>query len=411
MSASNEAELLVSRMLQPAVDGQRYAIYDRLREIAPVHQTSNALLSGWYIISGYANCKAVLTAKETMNNEHVLRLMNVEGDGAYSRMNRTWMEYQNVMADHDRIRRLFFSHFTPRAVEAHRQKVRELVTMLLDSLAGRESFDVISEFAFPLPSMVIASLLGIPLTDMARFQEMMDQYLEATAMVKALDEETKARRDAISEELIEFFRGYLDERRRNPTGDLISKLGEASPAAGVSDEELLAQFVFVLIAGHSTTADMIGNAMVGLEKHPGQIALLNNGTVPMKDAIPEFLRYDSSLEVGTRYFNESMNVGGIKIAAGSCALLLLHSAHRDPAMFVEPDRLDLTRKAALQAFPFGGGHYFCLGSGLAKIELEEALGALVKRYPKFRILDLAWQGGLVSHGPSRLIIEGTGAVS
>ena len=124
----------------------------------------------------------------------------------------------------------------------------------------------------------------------------------------------------------------------------------------------------------------------------------------MHDAINEFLRSDSSLEVGTRCFSAPMELAGKTIPAGARALLMFHSAHRDPDVFDDPDRLDLRRKTPQPAFPFGGGRYFCLGSALSRIEMEEALSALMERYPSYHIVDLEWQGGLVSHGPKRLVI-------
>lgn len=404
MAADDEAERLVSQILDPANGGNRYGLYHRLRDIAPVHRTDHPLLNGWHLISGYYNCRTALTASQAVNNAKVLELMNIEGDGPFARMNRAWMEYQDQIADHDRIKKLFFSHFTPRSVNAHRELIRELVGSLLDALGDRDEFDVVADFAFPLPTLVITRVLGIALDDVPRFQHMMDEYLEATAIVRVLDDETRAGRDAMAEEFLGLFRQYLDERRVAPKDDLISKLAQSAAGAGVSDEELLAQFVFVLIAGFSTTADMIGNALFAMDQHPDQREAFANGKISARDAVKEFLRYDSSLEVGTRFFTADTEIAGVVIPAGAPALILFHSAHRDPVVYTEPDTLDFSRKFPQPAFAFGGGRYTCLGSALAMIELEEAMGALMRRYPTYTIKDVAWQGTLVSHGPKHLVI-------
>lgn len=401
---SDDAESLIEQILDPRSGGDRYPLYRQLREIAPVHRTEHPLLHGWYFISGFHAIRSALTMSQSQNNAAVLQLLNVDGEGSYARMNRTWMEYQDNTADHDRIRKLFFPFFTPRAMGTYRELIRELITSMLDDLSGQDEIEIVSEFAFPLPTMVIARVLGIAMEDVPDFHAMMEAYLETTAMVRVLDDEARADRDKMTVEFIGLFRRYLEDRRRVPADDLITKLGQAAPAAGVSDEELLAQLVFVLIAGHSTTADMIGNALVALAEHPEQRTAITEGKITVKDALRELLRYDSSLEVATRYFNEDVKMEDVLIPAGSRALILLHSAHRDPAIYPDPDRLDLMRKQAQPAVVFGGGRYTCLGSALANIELDEALKAFLQRYPGYRIKDVAWQGSLVSHGPQRLVL-------
>jgi cytochrome P450 len=314
------------------------------------------------------------------------------------------MIYQNVVADHDRLRQLFLPHFSPRAIEAYRPVVRNLVDTLLVPLRDKADIELVGEFAFPLPMLVIARMLGVPIEDLGHFQHVMEELLAATANIKALDAATFERRDRLTQELLNLFSHYLEERRRSPKDDLISKLADAAARGGISDEDLIAQFVFIMIAGHSTTADMIGNALLALDAHPDQREALSNGEVSVRDSIAELLRYETSLEGGTRCITESLEISGAVLPQGARALILFPSAHHDPEVFEEPDRLNLHRTFPEQAFPFGAGRYFCLGSVLAKLELEEALEGLVRRMPPLTTVELEWQGGLISHGPKRLLM-------
>ncbi|KHK89083.1 hypothetical protein LK12_22370 [Novosphingobium malaysiense] len=400
-----KADTILARILDPETDGQRYPLYAELRELAPVYRSSLPLLDGCYIISGFDNCQTAMLAKEAVQNSVSLESMNIRYEGVHDDMVRRWMNFRDELADHDRLRKLFFPYFTPKALAEVRSEVGLLISSLLDSLDTGEPVDVFSKFCFPLPSMVIARMLGIPMDDMDHFHAVMDEMVGAMARVQDLDAAALASRDEKASTFLNFFRGYLERRRAEPANDLISKSGLAAPAAGVSDEDLLAQYVFVLIAGHSTTADSIGNALIALDRNPEQKQLLLEGKVPMKQAVAELMRWDSSIGTVNRYFIEDKTLSGVTIPAGSRSMMLFQSAHRDPAKFENPDELDLTRNNAGDSFPFGGGRYFCLGQALAKIEVEDALTAFLARYPNYRVADLEWQGMLVSHGPKRLMVE------
>lgn len=402
---AQEAELLLARLIDPATDGHRYPLFERLRDIAPVHRATSGLLNGWYIISGYENCRRAILASEAVSNSKALESMNIRYDGAHDDMVRRWMAFRDEISDHDRLRKLFFPHFTPRAVNQIRANVQELINELLDSLVGRGPIDAFAEFCHALPSVVVARMLGIPPEDMVGFQRALEDQVAAMASVQYLDAAARARKDQIAADLLGYFRKYLDARRTAPQDDLITKTGAAAPAADVSDIDLLSQYVFLLIAGHSTTADAIGNALIALDANRDQLEHLVNAKVEMRQAVDELMRYDSSIATVNRVFTQDYVVAGTTIPAGGQAMLLMQSAHRDPAKFDEPDRLDLTRKNAGDAFPFGGGRYFCLGQALAKVEIEQALKSFIERFPNFHIVEFEWQGNMVSHGPKRLIVD------
>lgn len=404
-AVAEKADAVLAKIMDPATDGERYPLYKELRELAPVYRSSLPLLEGSYIISGFDNCRTAMLAKEAVQNSVSLESMNIRYDGVHDDMVRRWMNFRDDGADHDRLRKLFFPFFTPKAIAEVRAEVGALIDSLLDDLPGNGPVDVFAKFCFPLPSMVIARMLGIPMDDMDEFHEIMDELIGAMARVQDLDAAARASRDDKAGNFLGFFRDYLEKRRAEPADDLISKTGLAAPAAHVSDDDLLAQYVFVLIAGHSTTADSIGNALIALDQHPDQKQLLLDGKVTMRQAVTELMRWDSSIGTVNRYFIEDKVLDGVTIPAESKAMMLFQSAHRDPAKFADPDKLDLTRKAAQEAFPFGGGRYFCLGQALAKIEVEDALSAFLKRYPNYKVVDYEWQGMLVSHGPKSLIVD------
>jgi cytochrome P450 len=402
---AQEAESLLARIIDPATDGHRYPLFERLRDIAPVHRASSGLLNGWYVISGYENCRSAMLATQAVQSSKSLESMNIRYDGVHDDMVRRWMAFRDDVTDHDRLRKLFFPYFTPRAVNEVRASVQNVIDDLLDGLTGRGPIDVFTEFCYALPSVVVAHMLGIPTEDMGNLQHVMEEQVAAMASVQDLDDAMLARKDQIASDLLAYFRKYLDARRADPQDDLITRTGLAAPAAGVSDIDLLSQYVFVLIAGHSTTADSIGNALVALDANREQLQLLLDGEVEMRRAADELIRYDSSIATMNRVFVEDYTVAGVTIPAGAQAIMMMQSAHRDPAKFDDPNRLDLTRQNAADAFPFGGGRYFCLGQALAKVEVEQALKSFLERYPNFRVIECEWQGNMVSHGPKRLIVD------
>jgi pimeloyl-[acyl-carrier protein] synthase len=305
-----EAGELLAQIINPATDGHRYPLFERLRDIAPVHRATSGLLNGWYVVSGYENCRSVMLASEAVSNSKALESMNIRDDSIHDDMVRRWMAFRDEVSDHDRLRKLFFPHFTPRAVNQLRANVQELIDELLDGLVGRGSVDVFTEFCYALPSVVVARMLGIPSEDMVRFQHILEEQVAAMASVQHLDDALLARKDEIASELLAYFRKYLAERRADPQDDLITKSGLAAPAAGVEDADLLSQYVFVLIAGHSTTSDAIGNALIALDANRDQLQLLLEGKVEMRQAVDELMRYDSSIATVNRVFAQDYTVAG-----------------------------------------------------------------------------------------------------
>jgi cytochrome P450 len=286
--------------------------------------------------------------------------------------------------DHTRLRALVSKAFTPRMIEQLRPRIGAIVRELIDRVAASGgSFDVIAELAYPLPVVVIAELLGVPPEDRESFRD----WSAATAA--SLD-------PLVSPELMEcamlarnalhtYLRGIIAERRRAPRSDLISALVAVEESGEVlSEPELVVMCNLLLIAGHETTVNLIGNGVLALLSHPDQLALLHESPGLIVTAVEELLRFDSPVQMTGRVATEPLTIGGQAVEAGQFVLPLLGAANRDASQFPEPDRLDLTRNPNPHV-GFGRGIHFCLGAPLARLEGQMAIGALVQRFPRLQL--------------------------
>ena len=287
--------------------------------------------------------------------------------------------------DHPRIRSLVSKAFTPRRIEALEPRVHELVDELLEPLSSRRHTEFLADFAYPLPARVICELLGVPAEDSEIFMR------SAPAIATALDPSpmrSEAGRDATDravEELTEYLDGLIESRRRQPGDDLLSALVEVETDGDrLSHDELLATVILLLIAGHETTANVMGNGLRSLLRHPDQLALLRDEQEAAKTAVEELLRYDGPINMAERITTQEVEVPGGRIPAGRIAVLLLAAANRDPKVFAHPTRLDLRRDPNPHV-AFGGGPHFCLGASLARMEARVALPAFLRRYPGLRL--------------------------
>jgi cytochrome P450 len=261
-------------------------------------------------------------------------------------------------------------------VERLRPHIAAIADQLLD--AAGPSFDLIRDFAFPLPIIVISELLGVPPADRDRFKawstditrglEPQPTAEDLTAVARAIDA-----LDAYMSEVIE-------ERRRAPRADLISDLVQAHEEGDrLSMRELLATCRLILTAGHETTVNLIGNGFLALLRHPDQRAALAADPSLLPGAIEETLRYDSPVQMTLRFAMEDMQLGKHAVKTGDLVLVLVGAANRDPDVFADPDRLDVGRTNAHQHLSFGAGIHYCLGASLARLEGELAIGALLRR--------------------------------
>ncbi|HMC05569.1 MAG TPA: cytochrome P450, partial [Actinomycetota bacterium] len=315
-----------------------------------------------------------------------------------------WMLFRDP-PDHTRLRGLVSKAFTPRALEAVRPRVVEIVKRLLDDFAGRDEVDLIADLALPLPVTVISEMLGLPIEDQAQAREW------AEAIAQALDPivtESQARRaDRAVRELAAYIAGVVAERRRNPGADLLSRLIGAEDEGGhLSEAELISTVSLLFGAGHETTRNLIGNGMLALLRHPDELQRLRDDPALIRSAVEELLRYDSPVQIAGRGARADAVIGGEHIAAGEPMMLLVGAANRDPARFPDPDRLDVARPD-VKMLSFGGGIHFCLGAMLARTEAQIAIGSLLARVPSLELAtdDLEWRPHITLRGLSSLPVR------
>ncbi|GAA3929187.1 cytochrome P450 [Actinomadura viridis] len=278
---------------------------------------------------------------------------------------------------HTRLRGLVAKAFTARRVEALRPRVEEITGELLDGIAARGEADLIDDFAVPLPIQVICELLGVPAADRGRFRRW-TAVITAPVLSPEMYDRWREAAGAFNGYLLEVFA----ERRAHPQDDLVSGLlGARDGDAALSEADLLGTIMLLIIAGHETTVNLIGNAVLALLTTPGQRALLRGRPELLPGAIEEFLRHDGPVERATqRIALEDMEIAGTRIPQGAWVHVSLGAAGRDPAAFDAPDTLDVTR-APHRHLAFGHGIHFCLGAPLARLEARIAIGGLLERFP------------------------------
>ncbi|WP_406496255.1 cytochrome P450 [Streptomyces sp. NBC_00846] len=298
--------------------------------------------------------------------------------------------------DHTRLRSLVANAFTVRQIEKLRPQVRELTAGLLDDMeAAGQPADLVDLYALPLPVAVICRMLGVPAEDRARFRVWSDDALSTTSL-------TAAEFDASREELRAYMTVLIEQHRRAPRDDLMTALIEARDGGDrLSERELVDLCVGILVAGHETTASQIPNFVLTLLDHPDQLARLRAEPELIANAVEELLRF---VPLGSgagqpRYATEDIEVGGTLVRAGSPVLVATGAANRDALRFTAPGVLDIAREGN-QHLGFGHGVHHCLGAPLARLELQEALMALITRFPGLKPAgDVTWKSEMLVRGP------------
>lgn len=291
--------------------------------------------------------------------------------------------------DHTRIRGLVSQAFTPRMVEELRPRVQAIVDELLDAIAarGRDEIDLVADFAYPLPVRVICEMLGIPPDDHEQFQEWSHLLAASIDPPMLIAPERLAAIRVAAEAFGEYFADLVARRRGHLGPDVLSALVAAEQEGDrLSEEELIVTGLLLLVAGHETTVNLIGNGTLALLRRPDEMERLHADPSRARNAVEEFLRYDSPVQLTGRTTVEPLEVGGVTVPPRQILLALLGAANRDPAAFMDPDRLDITRADARRHVSFGGGAHFCLGAPLARIEGEIAFRSL---FTRFRALEPA----------------------
>jgi pimeloyl-[acyl-carrier protein] synthase len=306
---------------------------------------------------------------------------------------------------HSRLRRLVSKAFTPRRVRELEPRVREITNDLLSRATDSSEFEAMAALANPLPVIVIAELLGVSANDHAQFKQWSNDMISSFGqenIVSGPPPEGVAARN----ELRRYLADAIKQRSANPADDLISALISARDESdALSEDELLAFVVLLLLAGNETTTNLIGNGLLALCRHPDQQERLRENRDLIPKAIEEMLRYDPPVQMTVRIPYEPTNVGGTDIPSGSLAFIVLAAANRDPAHFPNPDKFDIAREPN-EHVSFGEGIHFCLGAPLARLEGAIAIESMLERFPRLQLANpqakLEYRGSMALRGLSEL---------
>lgn len=369
-----------------------------LREYDPVHLTRQ----GW-VLTRYRDCAQVLASRDfgMLGISDMLR-QQVGPGAAYEFIAHRFHSYDPP--EHTRLRSLVAGAFSARRIQEMRVHIEARAKCLLDQVGTDPSFDLVEKLAYPLPSSVIAEMLGTPMEERVQLNVWTERILKLQGMPQP-DKLTVEEGNDAARDFMAYMREFIKVRRREPGEDLLSALMVAEEQGDrLTAEEIAECVVFLSNAGFSTTRNLIGSAVVALLTNREQWELLVHDPSLIGEAVEEALRYDCSLTSTPRFARQETVVGNRKLAAGAAVFCLLNAANRDPERFPHPDRFDIMRTDK-KHLAFGGGVHSCLGAPLARLQIEIALSALLRRYPRLRLGTerIEWRSGLY-RGPVRVLV-------
>ena len=384
------------RALPPDFYANPYPVYQLLRETAPVR----SMPDGSFFLTRHADLLAVYRDAQAFSSDKKVEFTPKYNHGPYGSdgSSSPLLEHHTtslVFNDpplHTRVRKLIMGALTRRAVAAMEPGLVALVERLLDAIAREGGGDLIDDFACAIPVEVIGNLLDIPHEDRAPLRGW------SLAILGALEPRLTPEQEALGNRSVAEFTAYLRnlvaQRRRNPGDpehDVLTRLiqGEGAVGEQLNEAELLQNCIFILNAGHETTTNLIGNALVTLQEWPDAKAALlhklaHDAQADLSLEVDEFLRFESSNQLGNRRATRATSIGGVALPEGALVTLCIGAANRDPAQFADPDRLDLAR-ADNRHLAFGFGIHQCAGLSLARLEARIALGGFLRRFPGYRL--------------------------
>ena len=383
-----------------------HATWRALREQAPVYRSR---VFGSWICTRYDDVHRVLRDPNFTSDRSEVPVMKLierlsRRDPVFgSFLQRNLLSIDG--AEHRRLRGLVSKAFTPRRIERLRPRLQVLVDDLLERAAEKGEVDLVAELARPLPVVAIAELLGVPPEDRELFRAWSSELVQLLDPFQGRGG-ARSLRQAVHG-IVDYFRPLLAQRREQPRDDLISAMIAAEQDGEQLDElDLLALCSLLLVAGHETTSNLIGNAAVALLRFPDERKRLQDDPSLIESAVDEFLRYESPIQLTDRAVVADCELGGQRIRRGQLVAVVLAAANRDPEKFAEPDRLDLARSDNPH-LAFGQGNHYCLGSQLAKLEAEIAVGSLLRRFPDLRgdPEPPDWRRSMIVRGPVALPLQ------
>ncbi len=368
-----------------------YPTYHALRDADPVRRMPDGSL----FLTRYEDVAAVYRDARAFSSDKQTEFRPKYGANSRLFEHHTTSLVFNDPPLHTRVRRLMMGALTVRAIAAMEPLLVRLVDRLLDEAAAKAEIDLIADFASAIPVEVIGNLLDVPHADRAPLRGWSLAILGALEP-NPTDAQLAAGEIAVAE-FVDYLRDLVAGRRKNPgdpAQDVLTRLIRGEGDERLSETELLQNCIFILNAGHETTTNLIGNGLHALLEWPDQRARLLAEPQLIRSAVEEFLRFDSSNQLGNRISTIATEIGGVPIAPRTPVTLCIGAANRDPAQFAEPDRLDLAREPN-RHLAFGLGVHQCAGMTLARLEGRIAIGRFVQRFPEFRLSGAPVRGGRV----------------
>jgi cytochrome P450 PksS len=390
-------------LADPRFKANPFPYYASLRREAPVHRVVLPDKQQAWLITRYADVLAVLKdVRFVKSRENVLspafRRAGPWMPAMFRPLSRNMLDLDPP--DHTRLRSLVQKAFTPRFVDLMQVRVQSFADELVSAIRGRsrDGMDIIADYALPLPTIVIAEMIGVPVADRGKFHRWSNAIVTAGwsrwSMIRSIPSVMA---------FVRYIRRLTALKRAQPADDLLTALVTVRESGDqMNDDELLAMVFLLLVAGHETTVNLIGNGMLALIEHPDEMRRLRGEPGIIKSAVEELLRYGGPLETATeRYAREDIVIAGTRIPAGALVFAVLASANRDEEAFSEPDRLDLGREPN-RHLSFGFGIHHCLGAALARMEGQIAFQTLLREFNELRLAtpasSLRWRRGLVLRG-------------
>ncbi|MEW6279885.1 MAG: cytochrome P450 [Candidatus Eremiobacterota bacterium] len=363
-----------------------YPVYHTVRRLDPVHYSPG--WDAWFLTRHEDVEKVMRDARFSVGRvgDFSQRLSEPYPMERIERALGSWLLFTDPPR-HGRLRALISRAFTPRTLQRFEQSVRDRVQGLVDRFRPEQTVDLISELASPLPVMTIADILGGRPQDLALFQDWSHQ-LATFLGSDELTAEVASRAEASLDGLEGYFRDLLEERERAPQDDLVSSLLAARDDEGrdrLTREEVLSLCTLLFAAGHDTTTNLLGNGFLALIQHPLEKRKVAQGQVSVETAVEEILRFDSPSQIASRHVLQDVELGGKRLRPGELVNLCMGAANRDPAVFPEPDRFDVSRPGLAKHLAFGRGIHTCVGAHLARLEARITFETVLGRWPRLAL--------------------------
>ena len=364
-----------------------YLTYNQLRSRSPIHWVNSG--DGFWLLLNYADvARALADSRLSSRRSHLMvNRLPSESQGEFAEFNRLlsmWLQFLDP-PQHDHLRKSMEKCFTPEFFQILRSKIEKIANSLLDRVQDKGEMEFISDFAYPLPALVMIELLGVSAANKADFLAWSEDFATFQGPIATLEKARRAQNSLIT--ITKYFRDLLTERRKKPGDDLISFLIRIEEQEEfLNTEELVAQCASMLVAGHETTRNLLGNGLLALLQYPNQWETLKRDSSKMANALRELLRYDSPIQFVARTVTEEFELYDRQIMPGQFVTCVIGSANRDPAKFNNADILDITRKDCSH-LAFGYGAHTCIGAALTYLEAEIAFNTLIKRMPNLKLIN------------------------